>query len=74
MRVTEKGQVTIPQDIRLKLGIEPGSEVEFIAAGDHAIVRKIANPEEVAERFMKYKGSAKTSMSTEEILNLTRRE
>jgi bifunctional DNA-binding transcriptional regulator/antitoxin component of YhaV-PrlF toxin-antitoxin module len=58
----------------LQLGIEPGSQVEFIAVGDHAIVRKIANTKEWTERFMKYKGSAKTSMSTEEILNLTRRE
>jgi AbrB family looped-hinge helix DNA binding protein len=30
MRVTVKGQVTIPKDIRDKLGIEPGSEVEFV--------------------------------------------
>ncbi|RIX98752.1 AbrB/MazE/SpoVT family DNA-binding domain-containing protein [Aureimonas flava] len=30
MRVTEKGQVTIPKPIRDKLGIGPGSEVEFV--------------------------------------------
>ena len=30
MRVTEKGQVTIPKPIRDKLGILPGSEVEFV--------------------------------------------
>lgn len=30
MRVTEKGQVTIPKPIREKLGIVPGSEVEFV--------------------------------------------
>ncbi|WP_152045118.1 AbrB/MazE/SpoVT family DNA-binding domain-containing protein [Aureimonas psammosilenae] len=30
MRVTEKGQVTIPKPIRDKLGISPGSEVEFV--------------------------------------------
>lgn len=30
MRVTEKGQVTIPKDIRDRLGIIPGSEVEFV--------------------------------------------
>ena len=30
MRVTEKGQVTIPKHIRDRLGIEPGSEVEFV--------------------------------------------
>lgn len=31
MRVTEKGQVTIPKPIREKLGIVPGSEVEFVS-------------------------------------------
>ncbi|OWV81560.1 AbrB/MazE/SpoVT family DNA-binding domain-containing protein [Rhizobium sp. J15] len=31
MRVTEKGQVTIPKDIRDRLKIGPGSEVDFIA-------------------------------------------
>ncbi|MHB1467814.1 MAG: AbrB/MazE/SpoVT family DNA-binding domain-containing protein, partial [Solirubrobacteraceae bacterium] len=29
MRVTQKGQVTIPLEVRRTLGIEPGSEVEF---------------------------------------------
>lgn len=33
MRVTQKGQVTIPKPIREKLGIGPGSEVEFIDRG-----------------------------------------
>ena len=31
MRVTEKGQVTIPKEIREQLGIVAGSEVDFIA-------------------------------------------
>ena len=30
MRVTEKGQVTIPKEIRDRLGITAGSEVEFV--------------------------------------------
>lgn len=34
MRVTEKGQVTIPKPIRDKLGIVPGSEVQFVDVGD----------------------------------------
>ena len=31
MRLTIKGQVTIPKQIRDHLGIGPGSEVEFVA-------------------------------------------
>lgn len=34
MRVTEKGQVTIPKEIRDRLGIKTGSEVEFIPRDD----------------------------------------
>ncbi|MDY8109675.1 AbrB/MazE/SpoVT family DNA-binding domain-containing protein [Fulvimarina sp. 2208YS6-2-32] len=40
MRVTEKGQVTIPKPIRDKLGIGPGSQVEFVESeGEVHIVR-----------------------------------
>jgi len=35
MRVTEKGQVTIPKHIRERLGIKPGSEVDFVATASH---------------------------------------
>jgi len=34
MRVTEKGQVTIPKAIRDRLGIGPGSEVDFVERAD----------------------------------------
>lgn len=34
MRVTEKGQVTIPKAIRDHLGIRPGSEVNFVRDGE----------------------------------------
>lgn len=33
MRVTSKGQVTIPIEVRRELGIEPGSEVNFVKDG-----------------------------------------
>jgi len=47
MRVTTKGQVTIPKDIRDHLGIRPGSEVEFVrAAGE---VRLVAADEPISE-------------------------
>jgi AbrB family looped-hinge helix DNA binding protein len=40
MRVTEKGQVTIPKEIRDHFGIKPGSEVEFIASDRGALLVK----------------------------------
>ncbi len=34
MTLTTKGQLTIPQDIRLKLGLLPGTRVVFDVVGD----------------------------------------
>jgi AbrB family looped-hinge helix DNA binding protein len=44
VRVTEKGQVTIPQAIRESLGIRPGSEVAFTLEGDHARLERVRQP------------------------------
>lgn len=41
MRVTSKGQVTIPKEVRDKLGIEPGDEVGFREDGEAFIVEKV---------------------------------
>ena len=41
MKVTSKGQATIPQELREKVGIMPGSEVEFVAEGGRLYVRKV---------------------------------
>ena len=41
MQITSKGQVTIPQQVRLRLGLLPHTEVEFELAGDHARIRKV---------------------------------
>ena len=39
MRITEKGQVTIPKKIRERTGMRPGCEVEFDVKGDTVILR-----------------------------------
>ncbi|MBK8456568.1 MAG: AbrB/MazE/SpoVT family DNA-binding domain-containing protein [Phyllobacteriaceae bacterium] len=53
MRVTEKGQVTIPKPIRDKLGIVPGSEVEFVDEGKVVRLenRRAGNPAKSADSF-----------------------
>lgn len=40
MRVTEKGQVTIPKEIRERLGIGPGSEVDFVERDSVVVLEK----------------------------------
>ncbi len=39
-RVTAQGQVSVPAKVRLRLGVGPGSVLEWEDAGDHVIVRK----------------------------------
>jgi len=48
MQITSKGQVTIPQEIRNRLGLLPHTQVEFEFAGDHARIRKSRRPPSAA--------------------------
>lgn len=55
MRVTTKGQVTIPKEIRDRLGIGPGSEVDFVITDDGArlvAVNENISAEEASRKFM----------------------
>lgn len=76
MQITSKGQVTIPQEIRNRLGLLPHTEVEFELAGDHARIRKAkrtAGEGVRAQRVLEaLRGSSDTRMSTDEIMALTR--
>ncbi len=45
--VTSKGQVTIPQAVRRRLGIRQGSQIEFSLVGDHVELRVKSTPPEV---------------------------
>ena len=40
MRITSKGQVTIPKEIREAAGLLPQTEVEFVMSGGRVILRK----------------------------------
>lgn len=71
MRVTSKGQVTIPLDVRRQLGIEAGTEVDFeVHEGVVRLVRRPAGTGAALVRQMR--GRARGSLSTDEILALTR--
>jgi AbrB family looped-hinge helix DNA binding protein len=72
MRLTEKGQVTIPLAVRKALGLSYASEVEFTVEGTRAYLTKKTDVEAVAERLAAYKGRADLGLGTDEILALTR--
>lgn len=72
MRVTTKGQVTIPLNIRKKMRITPASEVDFIVGEDDRVYIVKVNDDPLTKRFSKLRGIATVNMSTEEIMALTR--
>ncbi len=74
MRVTAKGQVTIPIKIRQQLGIYPGSEVEFEIEGDHVKLVPVKDASRGKRIAAHLRGRATVPMSTDEIMALTRGE
>lgn len=71
MRVTTKGQVTIPKDIREALGISPETEIDFVEDGGRFYIVKTGEPD-VKRKFRKFRGITSVKMSTDEIMSLTR--
>jgi AbrB family looped-hinge helix DNA binding protein len=75
MRITSKGQVTIPQAIREQAGLLPGCEVEFLL--DDGTVRIVpAKPRKGlgrGERIVQHlRGRGSLGLSTDDIMALTR--
>ena len=75
--VTSKGQVTIPKKVRERLGIGPGTPVDFEPTADGRImlVRKGARAAGTGRgrsRFAALRGSATVKLSTRQIMALTR--
>lgn len=78
MRITVKGQVTIPQHVRDFAGFQPGTEVEFLIGAD-GVVRVVAAGQGGPHRGRRLRaalaglrGSADAGLSTAEIMALTR--
>jgi AbrB family looped-hinge helix DNA binding protein len=76
MRITSKGQVTIPQDIRRRAGLAPDMEVEFTIEKDRVILRKTRGQKSRGKLAVERLRQARprTTLSTDEILALTRGE
>jgi len=71
--LTSKGQVTIPKSVRDLLGLQPGAEIGFEIASDGRVyLQHRASSLEAQSRFRQLRGSAKGSLSTDQIMMLTR--
>ncbi|MBN1961067.1 MAG: AbrB/MazE/SpoVT family DNA-binding domain-containing protein [Deltaproteobacteria bacterium] len=74
MRITAKGQVTIPLHIREQLRLQPDTEVVFAIDGNAVrITRAKQQSNKRGKQLLKrLRGSASTNMTTEQIMALTR--
>ena len=72
-KVTTKGQVTIPMEIRERLGIQPGSVVDFELVKDAVVLRKRPDGDgRGAAIVARMRGTATAGLSTDEIMRLSR--
>jgi AbrB family looped-hinge helix DNA binding protein len=75
VRLTSKGQVTIPQEIREQLGLLPCTEVEFEIDRDAVRIRKATAPKrQTRGRALveQLRGRSTRRLTTDQIMRLTR--
>lgn len=73
MRITTKGQVTIPRRIREILGLTPETEIDFIEDSGRVYIVKTDTPQST-QKIKKLRGIATARLSTDEIMSLTREQ
>ena len=78
MKITSKGQVTIPQAVREQAGLLPYSEVEFeVRANGDVVIRPVTKPQaSIRDRFARVRGTANArqfkDMGTDEFMAFLR--
>jgi AbrB family looped-hinge helix DNA binding protein len=73
MRITSKGQVTVPIEIRKKAGLLPNTEVEFAVKGNTVVLRRTGKLSRRGRRLLALmRGKATARLTTDEIMALTR--
>lgn len=75
MKITSKGQVTIPLPIRSEFGLKPGTDVEFIAEAGKVVLRpKRKRRDPIEDWLQEATGVARGRTATAKIMKLTRGE
>lgn len=73
MRITSKGQVTIPIELREATGLLPGTDVDFVRDGDAVRLTRAKHSYSRGRTIVEQlRGRATNGLSTEEIMALTR--
>ncbi len=75
MRITSKGQVTIPLPIRDEFNLRPGTDIEIIAQDGKVVLRPKRKRSNPIDEWLKHAtGVAKGRTTTARIMRLTRGE
>ena len=75
MRLTSKGQVTIPVEIRERLGLVPGTIVDFEVEGETVRMTMPKNGQDRGTSLVQaMRGRGDVDLSTDKIMALTRGE
>ena len=76
MKLTSKGQVTIPRALRQRYGLAARTEVVFEAAEGGVLIKPAAAPrlQRLKAALRRSRGSAETGLTTAEVMRLTRGE
>ncbi|MFU7500688.1 MULTISPECIES: AbrB/MazE/SpoVT family DNA-binding domain-containing protein [unclassified Candidatus Tisiphia] len=73
MKISSKGQITIPIDIRSKFGFLPDTEITFIEKEDGVLLKKYQNQNDRGNKLILHmSGKSTVKMSTDTIMKLTR--
>jgi len=72
MKITSKGQITVPQEFRTRFGFFPGTDVEFVPdkSGLRLVKSKVSQRGARIVERMRGRGDGK--LSTDQIMRLTR--
>lgn len=75
MKITSKGQVTIPQEMRKRFGLHPQTEVEFASSEEGVVIRPARTKRgRFRDWIARARGSATANRTTDEVMRLTRGE
>jgi len=72
MRITQKGQVTIPEELRQKYGFLPYTEITFVEERGRVYLKALVAKKRGVSIVKRLRGTASVRMTTDEIMNLTR--
>jgi antitoxin PrlF len=74
LHIDEQGQITIPAELLIQLGLTPGAEVQVQVVGNMLQMQPLAPQSKGAQLIANLRGRATANLSTDDILHLTRNE